>query len=72
MNNYPNPASHILCACRGECTLHCVWCGLRVTLMWTDLDQGTDMRAVSPTAPASLAEVRACVAKRPEKRSLWS
>jgi len=34
--------------------------------------RGTIRHAVSPTAPAPLAEVRARVAKRPEKRSLGS
>ena len=35
--------------------------------------RGNSLRhVVSPTAPAPFAEVRARVAKRPEKRSLWS
>ena len=34
--------------------------------------RGTIRHAVSPTAPASSAGVRARVMKRPEKRSLWS
>ena len=34
--------------------------------------RGTIRHAVSPTAPAPFAEVRARVAKRPEKRSLGS